>query len=401
MSLDLPCLDHAGERYGTRGQIEVLGWDGISRYPKLKNGKDGVRLYTILCHDCKEKDSKLYNDGIYLKALGTLRQGHDPCNCSRYHKKTFQQYLLEIEKACEERNYTFLGTEGKKTGQGSVNLKCNVHNYQWTSQTKNFLNGQGTCPCCANKRKSLSELLEEEIAEKRIKEIGGYSDEYHFWRAEKWGWWYYTCPVCSNDEYVENGLCTGIFKSVDANLFKGCKNCRCGTVYRWSNAQLEYKARKIIDERNLPYTFEGFDNKKLILKCKYHTSWKINFLNLKNGHGCPLCAKCGYKSDKPASVYVLRVMNSEGEGFTGFGITNDIELRMRDHRCSAGKKGYVIYEAFNFETDGYTARDIENKILKNFPLEPQVVKCFKKEATSLSLYEQVVNFVKIHGENNG
>ena len=139
--------------------------------------------------------------------------------------------------------------------------------------------------------------------------------------------------------------------------------------------------------------YKGFDS-NAIYKCGIHGEWvgRLDTL-VYNGSGCPSCSISGYDSSKSGSLYVLDVVGRK-DSFTGYGISNVLDRRMKDHVRNLGDYGFTIEKKFVVKSDGKSIQVLEQQIKEEFPLNPQEVSGFKTEATYSYLYEDVVSFVR-------
>ena len=125
--------------------------------------------------------------------------------------------------------------------------------------------------------------------------------------------------------------------------------------------------------------------------------WKPRLYSfLYSDKGCPKCAKYGYKQNISATLYVFKVIDSNNEGFTGFGITNNFKERLSSHKGKLNKKGYFIKDVLTWETDCISVLNVETDIKRTFIMINQGISGFMKESASLSDYDSIVKFV----ENN-
>ena len=126
---------------------------------------------------------------------------------------------------------------------------------------------------------------------------------------------YYSCPKCSNDEYVKEGVCSGVFRLHKTQISSNGihLSCRCSERYSWEEKHRKYQITKIIKEENLKDEFIGFvdgyknNTSKFIRKCKEHGEYTTAFANFKNRRdSCPKCYKSRFNPSKPAYVYLVR-----------------------------------------------------------------------------------------------
>jgi predicted GIY-YIG superfamily endonuclease len=92
---------------------------------------------------------------------------------------------------------------------------------------------------------------------------------------------------------------------------------------------------------------------KTLFKCKNNHEWQSAPDTVMSGKGCRLCAKSGFKVNKPASAYILLF-----DGFIKFGITNNLSERLKTHK---GNGPYTICKTIHYNT-GKEALEWENSI---------------------------------------
>lgn len=233
---------------------------------------------------------------------------------------------------------------------------------------------------------------------------GAFLEGTHFWRSSRTSsqgskaYWHYTCPACSQDEYVVSGLCTGVFETKGVHLQQGHLACRCSHNYRWSQQQREYQIRSLIIKEDLQYEYRGVlgtykgSSTKVKMMCKKHGEFtpSINdFIN--GGRRCPSCAQTGYDRSKIGYLYILQVEGVNGE-FTGYGITGNPSQRLQRHRSRLSALGFQITRSRVFIGGGQEILDTENFIKDNYTLLPQTVKGFITEATEFRFYNDICNF---------
>jgi hypothetical protein len=211
--------------------------------------------------------------------------------------------------------------------------------------------------------------------------------------------WEYTCGKCSKDEYVTEGLCSGVFKSDRQRLGKGIKSCRCSHKQNWTHSQAEYDVSKLlVDRPNFEFISWGkksssVTNSTIRVWCNVHQEeWETTVWHLNHDMWCSKCNTTGYKDHKTGFLYVLKF---EGETpFAGYGISNTPKRRLNDHKNGARKVGCTITESEVFKFDGDIARGIETELKQLFEVVPQSIEGFKTEATHYELYDDLVDFVR-------
>lgn len=351
--------DIIGKRYGKEGQVEVI--ELLKERQKLK------KAYKIKCHTCA-KDPELYGDGIFNTTGALIAQQTTSCACSTRFEHTPDQTKVQVERLCIKLNYKFLGFVGDWDGvQTKMSLKCGTCAYEWSSCTVMRLKRGHGCPQCADNARKNSD--EEHIA--GFFSTGKFYEGTKFWRKpaankkeQRERKWKYTCPVCSDDEFVKEGLCTGIFESYGHSLAAGAKSCRCSIVYKMTQAQKEYHINKVISDNLLNVKFVRWAetyfgaSTMVTLRCKEHGEWTVRASSFTDqGNRCPDCAEFGFKGNSPGWLYVL--YNGE---LTKIGITNGpVEVRVR--QLNSKGKGFSIIgqQLFNL---GAHASALETTLLK-------------------------------------
>lgn len=152
--------------------------------------------------------------------------------------------------------------------------------------------------------------------EKHISDFyqAGFTEDYKFWRSKRQNpagdssYWNYSCPFCSCDEYVQAGVCSGVFESYLLSLKSGMKSCRCSN-YMWTREQREYQITKVCSAKN--YIFKGWeqhDQNKSVSKFEWvcslghcNSTRVDSFLRVKNT--CKVCDS------------ILRRVNAIGFGY--------------------------------------------------------------------------------------
>jgi hypothetical protein len=320
-----------GDSFGEMNHLEVLNIF-------LKN--KSTKYCIVKCHICC-KDQELYGNGEFEIAASSLKSGHIPCACSNTYSKTKEQCSIVIKRLCEEKNYDFIGYKNndvKVRAKDKIILKCLKDGHVWDSTSVTcFIKNKNGCPKCKIAIKANSWRMSDEDFTNKLLSKGLFSDGWKFKRREETYnvsgrcLWDVICPICSCDELVTSGKCSGIFKSTTSNLRKGRKPCRCPSP-------------------------------------------------------------AGFHREKSAVVYVLKIVGSFE--FTGYGISNKFIQRLAEHRKNLKDVGCIVDELITFEMGGNTAFEIERKLKKTFVLHPQKISGFKTEATYYHNYLDVIEFIE-------
>ena len=385
-----------GKRYGEHNQVEIISGEFVNKIPE----------YKVICHICKE-DPDLFGDGVYRILHSGIARGAVPCGCSKT-KWSSSQYATLIQRKCATLDYEFLGVvgDGEITSQSRLNLRCLKHLYQWdTTSVYNFVrDGFQGCHKCKLEIQSESHKIADDDMIESFRTRGALHKDTTYWRSPKrngtghTAYWYYTCPICSNDEFVQNGLCSGVFESLSGSIQQGGVACRCSDAYRFTDEQREYQINKRIQSENLPYSFIRLlplerNRRKFEYECSLHGITTVGVNDFLNGTKCASCAKSGYDKTKEGTLYVLEVVGTSG-GFTGYGISNKVPVRLAQHKSHLKKVGMEIVNKETFTASGIEVQSIEKAIKESFAVNPQMIEGFKTEATYLHLYTNVVDFVQ-------
>lgn len=309
--------------------------------------------WVLTCSECS-KDEELWPYGSIHTRINNLVRGNIPCGCSKFIRLKEWQSKIVVERQCKLRGYKFLGWKKEyenklKTGIvlfdeiNKVNTEvCNI---------SSFLAG----------RDGISRASQK-IRDNKIKDLSYYEDLFLRSGSFKMGTifirknekdvsgrflkWEYICPVCSHDEYVKAGLCSGRFSSSFAGLKEGRLSCRCSTNPKWDLNKREFQIRKIIKEENLEWV--GWVDTTLIeTTSHYKFEWvcnkgHLNCTNVNNflkGRRCsdPFCKYSnsaivnnygvyeGREGDED-NLYIIRLYN-ENESFIKIGRSFNPKMR--------------------------------------------------------------------------
>lgn len=209
--------------------------------------KGGKTYYKVSCSECS-KDTELFPDGFEIVKSNIGKTV--PCACTRSYKYTENQYMVKVKRVLDKSNYKFLGWEGEyKESYSYLKVVCNttgIHRVVGLT----YLLSQDTLPR-ADRSGNFKEI-DDHI--ETFMETGKYLDGTRFFKGEE-ECWLMICPKCSYDEYVKNGLCSGVFKTIRGNCLKGSRPCRCSHA-PLSKRQQEFRVGKILKRKGL--TFKRF-----------------------------------------------------------------------------------------------------------------------------------------------
>lgn len=382
-----------GTKFGSDLQVHVI----------VKG--DIVGDYIVKCSTCAE-DPELFGEGLFKSRKERLVRGVLPCGCSKRFNWTSEQYLVKIRRHCNTKNISFVGFVGEFCGlKTKITMKCSVDENIWQTTIDAVLHADNGCPKC----NSGGHKLLDHVMVNRFMNSGAFLQGTTFTRSSvpsKSGtmiMWDYRCPVCSSDEYVLAGKCSGIFSGGSGSFQAGHASCRCTKKYRWSKEQREYKIAAIIESERLNYTYEGFlgewkDANETVAKfnCVEHGSFSKTIGSFINGGArCPSCSRTGYSPSKTGYLYVIRALSYTEEGFIGFGISNVVHKRMKQHKKNLEANGFTIDKVSIFVGDGYDVLHAEKALKTTLPPFRQNVSGFRTEATKLEKYSIIMDHLDL------
>lgn len=332
-----------GERFTT-------GYDSTLKVVGVSDRKSGRRkVYQIRCSVCSE-DVELFPK-LFESLKGDLLRGQVPCGCSVHPRWTKDQYEVRIIRECEKRRISFLGfvEEGKKvSSKTKLKLRCIVDNEVWSSTSITGFFARYGCPEC---KKNITKSVHTKPDSFHIKQFittEAFPERTVFIRNKKRkalngrsSYWDVICPICSKDEYVTKGLCSGVFTAEGSALKRGLLSCRCSYKYHWTKEQREYQIKRICESEginNTSWSKIGYINNKSSFRwsCKeghYNTTSVDNFLQ---GSRCMQCAidarNWGYyhaRKDEEDTLYLIKLCKGK-EIFIKIGRTFDLDRRIME-----------------------------------------------------------------------
>ncbi len=145
----------------------------------------------------------------------------------------------------------------------------------------------------------------------------------------------------------------------------GCKQCGIERRVNRIRKPLEQFIIEANITHNNKYTYEKAiytnTHAKIEITCREHGSfWQIAKAHVIEGTGCPLCSECGFRVDKPAILYYIKV---ERQGYIVYkiGITNRT-VKARFHANEM--QDITILQTV--ECVGQEALDRETEILRKY-----------------------------------
>lgn len=322
------------------------------------------------------------------------------------HPKSWEQYKAECE-AVAKPGITVLGWVGEWKG-GSTNLKCHCDKHGvWESTViRAFKTGNG-CPSCGliaiSQGKRDRRHSDEDWIELFMK-TGKFKNGTVFHRNRenidsqgRLDYWDYTCPTCSNDEYVRAGVCNGVFTGQQNELRRGVLSCRCATYWKLTKEQWEYRLSRLCEDKG--YTFNKWKGKawgskaKFVYTCPIHGDQTTIASHLVRGCGCASCA-----GNNQQQCYINVVKDGTVPTAFKFGIARDSALRLRkQNRCNNFKMLPLALYEFPTTEDCKNAEKECKQTLKCRVVSKQDMPDGYTETVALTDYDKVVSIYERFG----
>jgi hypothetical protein len=284
---------------------------------------------------------------------------------------------------------------------------------QWTTSVKSILYQHTGCPVCSGNSKLTEAIVKSRLKGRPIELKEGslkHSRAHAEWKCltdKTHPNWFATpdsvlggsnCPACTGHEQITEEVIRRKIVSRDLSLEskvvtssseKALWRCNKNEAHRvWSatvssvlagsgcpecagNAKL---SPEIINDRLigrpirlLEDSFKSSSNhaRWVCLAGKNHPEWEANVASVLSGVGCPNCAEYGFKDNKPAFIYILRIGSEATPIGLKCGITNN------DPSARMGQINRKTRESINLihhwtHPNGALIRKIERKILSTF-----------------------------------
>ena len=296
--------DEAVERIKARCNEKNIDFIG---FYNSENTYINNKTYLIL--KCK-KCSSIWNTTSYDKLITS---GRGCPNCANNRKLTETEVIEKINEICKNKDFIFLGFNGKFNGINTkLLLRCNKCGEEWGTTTYNNLRriDRKTHTCGRKNPSSMPSLLNGEKAIMLINErLSKTSLEFVSFSKDGYVGKLKTkvllrCKKCGKINVYSYRVCI--------NNYPKCKNCE---NKKFSNS---IAVERIKDKcKLLDYTFLGFDNETntyngkktyLILKCnKCGYVWKstIFYSFCQNVIKCPWCIN-SWKMEKEVETFLRK-----------------------------------------------------------------------------------------------
>jgi len=219
-------------------------------------------------------------------------------------------------------------------------FSCEV-GHTWEARIYSVMHSGNGCPHCSGKAKKTTEEVQERLESKNLRLL---SDEYTGVKDKH----LIGCDTCGYEWNVTIG---GVLGN------KGCPKCSNRLKITIEETR-EYLAKQGITVLSKGYIIKD----RLLVQCPEGHRWETSRHNLVNGNrGCPHCSQVGFKYNKPAIMYYLRV-ESSNDTLYKIGITN---RTISERFESADLDKITVLRTLEFDT-GQKAFDLEQYYLRLF-----------------------------------
>ena len=338
---------------------------GVLTVVKLSDNKCcSNKRYLCVCSICS-KDKELFPS--LFDVLPSNLKKCTPCGCAKSPRWTEYQNLIRVRRECTKRKYIFHGFAEKYKGTTTkLSLENPATSSKWsTTNINSFLGGVGD-PVAGRELVREGSVVPVEQHIKDFFRTGSFLEGTLFKPSEDKKYFYnYECPRCSFDEYVKEGLCTGIFQSFIGHLKDGKLSCRCSTHPSWTEKQREYQLKEICKKDGL--TFVGWETEYkrytsyFFWLCKEGHLCKTSVDNFIRGNRCITCAEGACNGHYPLRhteddyLYIMLlddIMIKCGRSF-------NFKRRSREVEIASSKKVEVLHLFTGTHKEVY---DIEQKV---------------------------------------
>lgn len=312
-------------------------------------GKQYRRYYVKKCDECA-KNTAVHGLGYTIALKANIDKGKLSCGCSTSTRYTEYQTTIRLNNNL--KSSMLLGWVGEYKDVNSTKYRavCLTHNYynNGTTFIVTSMNRESHC-CMKQARISTSNLnmVDDDIHIADIMKTKKFKEGTIFKRSnikQKWESW---CPVCSIDEFVQNGLCTGWFIANLQDYKRGQVPCRCSKLPgAYTKEQNEYRVKKRLVEiqKEKNFTFIGFEDDNLFgdgsylwYNCSEHGAQRVllgHLMSNTSPTSCNGCAKYGFNKHADASFYI----HEDGNGNEKGGVTNrSVSIRLAEQNKSFQK----------------------------------------------------------------
>jgi len=169
----------------------------------------------------------------------------------------------------------------------------------------------------------------------------------------------------------------------------GCPSCAGNARHNFDS--LYKKIKEVHNGEILLIKWQEINgiNKKYKFKHSCGRIWSATANSVLSGRGCPSCAISGFKTDKPATFYILGI--NGGKQLTGFGISNAYKKRLSEHKRNLKANNCSIISEILIHSDGITIQKLEQYVKFTLQCNNSTVKGFRTESVLITP-EELLDF---------
>lgn len=244
-------------------------------------------------------------------------------------RKLTTEEFIEKAIAVHGDKYDYSKVEYVDT-RTDVVIVCPIHG-EFPQKPVDHTSRKRGCPQCGVEK---SAEAKRKIAEEFIKEAKAIHGDYYDYSQVRY--------VNTNTDVVIICPVHGEFTQIPSNhLRHGCRKCGLLKTFQSNTLSHEEQAAAILKVNpNIEVLGKiAGDDKKVLCRCLIcRHVWEPRPYNLKNGEGCPVCAKTGFLSHEQGNLYIM-VDDLEVPTLMKVGVSIDAEKRKNKVLKSAKKAG--------------------------------------------------------------
>lgn len=249
------------------------------------------------------------------------------------------------------------------SGNGYTNskFKCKICNHIWVTTFSSINHGHGCKKCSGKMKLTINECIKR-LENRNIQMI------------------YYAGKTLDKTSIFKCLKCGRIWSTSFSNvatLGRGCS--KCVGLLKFTKEDIINKLLNLNKKIELiEYGTSVIDNKSKFKCLVCNNIWQTTFSAIyNNNRGCPKCSKFGFKTTMCAWVYIILIYTKYGSCY-GFGVTNNIKNRMKNHIPKLSGMIDYIYPPIYFDS-GADALELENKWKKSKYIIRLDIDGFRKE----------------------
>ena len=366
----------------------------------------------IRCAVCEENYPFL-NGKVYFIKYTSFVKGHKPCMCAcggfRQLTKSEKRMYIETRVSVKEK-YEIIDVHIEDMVRDCViTLKCTSCDHVFPTKGTQLAGLNFGCEVCRLVELGLRNAQRIDraqtmctIKEKYRKTVTDFSDivpvnpdlldDGHF----------YYCNKCSyNGDLPPRG-----FHMNHGSALSTAQPCLCNRVSMYKNtffALDRFVKDRIKDSEYLMLQSisvgSELDEATFKLSCAHHGEFVLGYTQLRTRkYICPQCTKYAYRQERQGFLYVVEIEGVDGVVGTGFGITNNVDSRIRYHTSVLRQIDMSISSMAIACGGGHDIKLAENSIKQGVDIASLGVDGFKREFTKMDFHTALQNMVNLTKE---